>query len=331
MAERISDPVNRLTRATQRIARGDLDARIAATSSDELKRLVEAFNSMAADLQRQRGELERTNRLEAWAEMARQVAHEIKNPLTPIQLNAEHLRRVHADRGKPLSPVLDECVNTILTQVRLLRQIASEFSSFASSPIARPSMVNATDLIRDIVEPYRAGLQERIRFDVEIPATLPSLFVDRGLVTRALSNLVENALHAMPGRGILTVRAADAGGAVRIVVTDTGAGMDAEALARAGRLDFHPPDHDRFPCLGLAWRALRTGGTLPVVLNAANEVAVESFLDGKLGFTSIPRVIERTMNAHTVRALDALDVVREVDRWARACAREAARELELTV
>ena len=139
MAERISDPVNRLTRATRRIARGDLDARVAATSSDELGRLVEDFNSMARDLQRQRAELERTNRLEAWAEMARQVAHEIKNPLTPIQLNAEHLRRVHADRGEPLSPVLQECVATILTQVRLLRQIASEFSSFASSPTARPT------------------------------------------------------------------------------------------------------------------------------------------------------------------------------------------------
>ena len=126
MAERISDPVNRLTRATRRIARGDLDARIAATSSDE-RRLVEAFNSMAADLQRQRGELERTHRLEAWAEMARQVAHEIKNPLTPIQLNAEHLRRVHADRGEPLGPVLQECVATILTQVKLLRQIARNF------------------------------------------------------------------------------------------------------------------------------------------------------------------------------------------------------------
>src|SRR6185369_9787262 len=86
MAERISDPVNRLTRATRRIARGDLDSRVAATSSDELGRLVVDFNSMARDLQRQRAELERTNRLEAWAEMARQVAHEIKNPLTPIQL-----------------------------------------------------------------------------------------------------------------------------------------------------------------------------------------------------------------------------------------------------
>ncbi len=137
MAERIADPVNRLTRATRRIARGDFDARVAATSSDELRRLVEAFNLMSAELLRQRGELERTHRLEAWAEMARQVAHDIKNPLTPIQLSAEHLRRVHADRGKPLEPVLEGCVDSILAQVRLLRQLASEFSSFASSPTAR--------------------------------------------------------------------------------------------------------------------------------------------------------------------------------------------------
>ncbi|HEX6214381.1 MAG TPA: HAMP domain-containing protein, partial [Vicinamibacterales bacterium] len=134
MAERIADPVNRLMRATRRIARGDLDARVLATSSDELRRLVDAFNQMADDLQRQRRELERTNRLAAWADMARQVAHDIKNPLTPIQLNAEHLRRVHVDQGRPLGTVLDDCVANILGQVRLLRQIAAEFSSFASVP-----------------------------------------------------------------------------------------------------------------------------------------------------------------------------------------------------
>ena len=136
MAERIADPVNRLMRATRRIARGDLDARVIATSSDELRRLVDAFNRMAEDLRRQRAELERTNRLAAWADMARQVAHDIKNPLTPIQLNAEHLQRVHADRGRPLGPLVDDCVSNILGQVRLLRQISSEFSSFASSPQA---------------------------------------------------------------------------------------------------------------------------------------------------------------------------------------------------
>ena len=109
------------------------------------------------------------------------------------------------------------------------------------------------------------------------------------------------------------------------------AGLPALDLTRAGRLDFHAPAHDRFPCLGLAYRALRAGGTLPVVLNAANEVAVEAFLDGKLGFTAIPRVIEKTMNAHRVEPVSTLEIVRGVDRWARDHARETARELQLTI
>ncbi|HEY1308842.1 MAG TPA: 1-deoxy-D-xylulose-5-phosphate reductoisomerase [Vicinamibacterales bacterium] len=102
-------------------------------------------------------------------------------------------------------------------------------------------------------------------------------------------------------------------------------------LTRAGRLEFLEPDHDRFPCLGLAYHALRAGGTLPVVLNAANEVAVDAFLDGKLGFTSIPRVIERTMNAHSVEDVTTIAVVRRVDAWSRHKARAMAAELELTV
>ena len=102
-------------------------------------------------------------------------------------------------------------------------------------------------------------------------------------------------------------------------------------LARAGRLEFHEPAHERFPCLALAYRALRAGGTLPVVLNAANEVAVEAFLDGKLGFTAIPRVIEKTMNAHEIEQVSTIDTVRRVDRAAREQAHDAARALELTV
>ncbi len=102
-------------------------------------------------------------------------------------------------------------------------------------------------------------------------------------------------------------------------------------LARTARLEFSAPDDERFPCLGLAYRALRAGGTVPVVLNAANEIAVEAFLDGKLGFTSLPRVIERTMNAHTAVRVSTVQVVRAADAWARGYARDMARELELTV
>jgi nitrogen fixation/metabolism regulation signal transduction histidine kinase len=242
MAERVADPINRLTRATRRIARGNLDARVAAASSDELGRLIRDFNRMAEDLTRQRRELERTQRLEAWADMARQVAHDIKNPLTPIQLSAEHAQRVNLDRGRPLSPVLDECIVTILSQVRLLRQIAAEFSSFASSATARPTDTSLADLVEEVVGPYRLGLSGRIAIDVDVPEDLPLLFVDRTLLARAIINVIENALHAMPGRGALRLEArrvpgsADPAGAtgdaIAIQIADSGVGMDPEALAR---------------------------------------------------------------------------------------------------
>ena len=276
MAERIADPVNRLTRATKRLARGDLDARAAATSSDELRRLVEDFNRMAADLQRQRKELERTHRLEAWAEMARQVAHDIKNPLTPIQLNAEHLRRVHADRGAPLSPVLEDCVATILQQVKLLRQIASEFSSFASSPTARPARVDVPELLREIVDPYRAGLAGKVVFDVEVPAGLPPVWIDRSLITRALTNIVENALHAMPGGGTVAVVARADDGVVRVRVSDTGVGMDEEALARAFEPYFSTKATGTGLGLPIAKRNVEaSGGTLTVQSERDRGTSVE--------------------------------------------------------
>jgi len=233
MAERIADPVNRLMKATGRLAKGDLDARVLATSSDEFRRLVEAFNRMAADLQRQRVELERTNRLAAWADMARQVAHDIKNPLTPIQLNAEHLRRVHADRGQPLGPVLEECVSHILMQVRLLRQIAAEFSSFASAPTVKRASTSLHDLIAEVVDPYRTGLAGRVAIELDVPNTLPRLMIDKTLLARALTNIIENALHAMPGGGTLQFSASTVNeGHVGLTIRDTGVGMDRASVER---------------------------------------------------------------------------------------------------
>jgi signal transduction histidine kinase len=214
-----------------RIARGDLDARIHASTADELRRLVDAFNQMAADLKRQRSELERTNRLAAWADMARQVAHDIKNPLTPIQLSAEHLRRVHKDAGSPLHGVLEGCVDTILSQVALLRQISSEFSSFASSPVARPAPTRVSEVIDEVVAPYRAGLPDNVHLAIEETGPLPVLSLDRGLLGRALVNVIENALHAMRGGGTLTLRTSADGRGAAIEISDTGVGMDAEALA----------------------------------------------------------------------------------------------------
>ncbi len=188
---------------------------------------------MAATLTAQRAELARTNQIKAWAEMARQVAHEIKNPLTPIQLAAEHLQRVHEDRQRPLGPVFDQCVTTILKQVRLLRQIAGEFSNFAADPMPRLEPVSLVEFVDDLVRPYRIGLDEGLSLDVDVPAALPDVRADRTLLSRALTNLIENALQAMPAGGTLRLAGAEAAAGVVLTVSDTGVGMGPDALARA--------------------------------------------------------------------------------------------------
>jgi nitrogen fixation/metabolism regulation signal transduction histidine kinase len=211
--------------------------------------------------------------------MARQVAHEIKNPLTPIQLNAEHLRRVNADRGQPLSPVLDQSVNTILNQVKLLRQIASEFSSFASSPTVQRAPVDVAALLHEIVDPYRAALAGQIHFHVDVPADLPLVDVDRTLITRSLTNITENALHAMGSRGTLTLIAKRDEDVVRIRVSDTGSGMDADALARAFEPYFSTKASGTGLGLPIAKRNVESsGGTISIASVRGEGTTVEMTL-----------------------------------------------------
>jgi signal transduction histidine kinase len=129
--------------------------------------------------------------------------------------------------------VVDSCIDTILSQVTLLRQIASEFSSFASSPIARLAPTDVEGVVNEVLAPYRTGLPTNVELVVSRDGESPRLLLDRGLLARALVNVIENALHAMRGGGSLHVRTAPtaAGGAV-IQVRDTGVGMDDEAKAR---------------------------------------------------------------------------------------------------
>jgi 1-deoxy-D-xylulose-5-phosphate reductoisomerase len=102
-------------------------------------------------------------------------------------------------------------------------------------------------------------------------------------------------------------------------------------LTAIGRLEFHEPDLHRFPCLRLAYHALEAGPSHAVVLNAANEVAVASYLEEKISFLSIPRLIEQAMDAHSAVAVNTLDQVRAVDAEARLYSQKLARELELKV
>ena len=231
MARRISGPIQDLTRATRRIAQGDLEARVEATSQDELRRLVEAFNQMGRDLHRQRRDLERSNRLAAWADMARQVAHEVKNPLTPIQLSAEHLKRVFADKSEDFARTLETCTDTILKQVRTLRGIVTEFSAFARPPAEELARQDPRAMLEEVVRPYQAGLPPRVELTLELDGAAPAVRADRRLLERAVVNLLENALQAVGDVGAIRVslRTRDDGRRVEIEVRDSGPGIAPEA------------------------------------------------------------------------------------------------------
>jgi nitrogen fixation/metabolism regulation signal transduction histidine kinase len=165
--------------------------------------------------------------------MARQVAHEIKNPLTPIQLSAEHLRRVFRDPGGDFAAALDTCTASILRQVQILRDIATEFSAFARPPAASPEPVDLGSVVRDVLRPYEGVLPSGVTLRLGLDGGPLPVLGDRRFLERALVNLIENALQAVGERGEVTLRLARRDPRIEVAVEDTGPGISPEARARA--------------------------------------------------------------------------------------------------
>jgi two-component system nitrogen regulation sensor histidine kinase NtrY len=180
----------------------------------------------------------RSNRLATWAEMARKIAHEIKNPLTPIKLSADHIRRVHRDRSDDFAVILEECLLTIDEQVANLRTIATQFSAYARHPEIRKEPKPVSEFLKGVLRPYRVAPPPGISVECDLDGTEATMEMDPAILSQALVNLIENALQAMPDGGTLTVAASldqekNGGRYLDLVVADTGVGMDREALERA--------------------------------------------------------------------------------------------------
>lgn len=177
-------------------------------------------------------DLMRSNQLAAWAEMARAIAHEIKNPLTPIQLSAEHLQRLLADHGVLPSEKIEACLETIIKQVRTLYDIAGEFSIYARLPGLATRPTDPVTFVRETLKPYLAAPPPSVSI-VEEYEDAPLVAMDAKVFRRALVNLIENALQAMPDGGRLTVFAgATHHDEVVISVADSGVGLDPEVRRR---------------------------------------------------------------------------------------------------
>ncbi len=193
----------------------------------------------------------RGQRLAAWAEMARIIAHEIKNPLTPIRLSAEHMRQVYKRDPDRFEEVLERCTENILKQVDELRDIASDFSTYSRIPRADPQPGDLKELLAELVDAYQDASLDGVGVVFEAPAGPVPARIDDTLLGRAVRNLLENALRASAGTGDgeVCLRLEDDRESIRILVLDRGPGVAVDAIARI----FEPyfSTHDSGTGLGL--------------------------------------------------------------------------------
>ncbi|MEW5807056.1 MAG: ATP-binding protein [Acidobacteriota bacterium] len=206
-------------------------------------------------------EVIKSNRLSAWAEMAKNIAHEIKNPLTPIQLTAEHLNRIYKDKNSGMEQVFEECIKTIIKQVRELRRISEDFSSYAKLPELKKEMTDAVTLLKEVLAPYRSSLPERIVLG-EHYEDVPSISMDRRVMKGALTNIIENSIQAIPGKGeiLVSVSRSSDYSSILIVVEDTGEGIPKENLDRLFDPYFSTKEHGTGIGLAIAKKVVEEHG-----------------------------------------------------------------------
>jgi nitrogen fixation/metabolism regulation signal transduction histidine kinase len=197
--------------------------------------LAQSFNRMTEHLTNQREKLVQSERVAAWRELARRLAHELKNPLFPQQLTVENLARARQLPASEFDEVFNESTQTLSMEIANLKTIIGRFSDFSKMPKPELERIDAGDLVNRVYALYatsagRDGANIKIEMNVS-PEPMP-LMADPELLHRALSNLVLNAMDAMPNGGTLTISTEPVGGAVEIRVADTGDGLTPEECER---------------------------------------------------------------------------------------------------
>ena len=196
LARQISHPIVSLAAATRKVTEGNLDIRIDEKSEGEIAILIQSFNSMTEELQTLRSRLLHSLRVAAWQEVARRLAHEIKNPLTPIQLSAERmLRKLEQNNIEDLKKAVRSGSNTIIEQVNVLKHLLEEFSNFTRLPSAKLELQNIVPLVKESTDLFK-NVPDVI-IEVRFQDNLPKLYLDKNLFIGMMNNLLKNAIEAV--------------------------------------------------------------------------------------------------------------------------------------
>jgi signal transduction histidine kinase len=235
-AARVTRPIEQLAGAAQSVAAGNWDTRVQVSGHDEIAQLASSFNQMTTELLAQKERLVQAERVAAWRELARRLAHELKNPLFPLQLTVENLIRARTQSPEQFEEVFHESSQTLLTELANLKGIIGRFSEFSKMPQPQLQRVNVNELLRGVVQLFQAQFnvpgKPAIQCRLEVDESLGAIAADPELLHRAISNLVLNAMDAMPQGGSLSLLSRREPQKVVIEVADTGTGLTREECAR---------------------------------------------------------------------------------------------------
>lgn len=227
VARSMTAPISQIRVSLSELMLGS-NQRLAYQNRDELGDLVDAYNQALSDLEASVERLKQTEREMAWREMARQVAHEIKNPLTPMRLSVQLLQRAQKQNPEEAPQLVERMAQTLLEQIDALTRIADAFSNYAQMPTPSPQEFDLVELLRSIHTLYLQQTQEQNSLSLHVPAKPVMVYADRDQLARVVSNLVINALQAIPQDrpGKLTI-ACTADKAALLMVEDNGRGIPA--------------------------------------------------------------------------------------------------------
>jgi two-component system nitrogen regulation sensor histidine kinase NtrY len=280
LATRVSQPLVALADGARRVAAGDWETRVPVASRDELGELAEAFNRMTGELRMQRDHLIQAERVAAWRELARRLAHELKNPLFPLQVTVENLVRARGLATAEFDEVFQESTGTLLAELGNLNAIIGRFSEFSRMPQPQRSLVSVNEVVQGVERLHAAQLSAA---GVAVDALLgdvPQVSADPELLHRALSNLVLNAADAMPAGGKLGLATRAWADGVEIAVSDTGTGMSKEEAERLFTPYYTTKQHGT----GLGLAIVQS-----VVSDHGGNVGVESSVKGTTFKIRLPR------------------------------------------
>jgi nitrogen fixation/metabolism regulation signal transduction histidine kinase len=202
---RVTHPIVELTEATRRVAEGDFSIQILAHRRDELGLLIRSFNAMVQDLEKSRAALVKAEKISIWQNMAQQLAHEIKNPLTPIKLSAERVLRRWRNEPERIGEILESSMMAIIQETEGLATLLTEFRTLSRPMEPSQSWTKLRETVDEITGPYRSSYPE-MGFDIEHVADDISIKIDKHRLSQVLTNLIINAIDAMNGKGLIEIR-----------------------------------------------------------------------------------------------------------------------------